>query len=47
MKAGNDKVKHGLAAGQAAAPQRADWTVDQGWAAYTAGQHAVWKTEIL
>jgi phenylalanine-4-hydroxylase len=44
MKAGNDKVKHGLAAGQAAAPQRADWTVDQGWAAYTAGQHAVWKT---
>ena len=39
-----DKVKHGLAAGPAAAPQRADWTVDQGWAAYTPAQHAVWKT---
>jgi phenylalanine-4-hydroxylase len=38
------KVKHGLAAGAAAAPQRADWTIDQGWDGYTAAQHAVWKT---
>ena len=35
--------KHGLAAA-AAAPARADWTIDQGWAAYTAQDHAVWKT---
>ena len=34
--------KHGLAAGQA--PERADWTIDQNWAAYTAQEHAVWKT---
>jgi phenylalanine-4-hydroxylase len=34
--------KHGLAAG--AAPARADWTIDQGWDAYTAQEHAVWKT---
>jgi phenylalanine-4-hydroxylase len=38
------KLKHGLAAGTAAAPERADWTVDQGWADYTSEQHAVWKT---
>jgi len=38
------KVKHGLAAGEDAAPQRADWTIDQGWAHYTPQQHAVWKT---
>lgn len=44
MKADNDKVKHGLAAGPTVTPQRADWTVDQGWAAYTAEQHAVWRT---
>jgi phenylalanine-4-hydroxylase len=37
-----DKVKHGLAGG--AAPQRADWTIDQGWSQYTADEHAVWKT---
>lgn len=37
-------MKHGLAAGSAAAPQRADWTVNQGWPDYTAAQHAVWKT---
>ena len=34
--------KHGLAAG--AAPERADWTVDQGWSQYTAQDHGVWKT---
>ncbi len=25
-------------------PQRADWTIDQGWEHYTPAQHAVWKT---
>lgn len=35
-------AKHGLAAGQA--PARADWTIDQGWANYTAEEHAVWRT---
>jgi phenylalanine-4-hydroxylase len=23
---------------------RADWTIDQGWASYTAAEHAVWQT---
>ena len=32
------------AAGEAAAPRRADWTIDQGWADYTAAHHAVWQT---
>ena len=35
---------HGLAAGDAAAPERADWTVDQGWERYSAAEHATWKT---
>ena len=34
--------KHGAAAG--ARPERADWTIDQGWDKYTAQEHAVWKT---
>jgi phenylalanine-4-hydroxylase len=34
--------KHGLAAG--AQPERADWTIDQGWERYTAEEHGVWKT---
>ena len=34
--------KHGMASG--ALPQRADWTIDQGWDNYTAEEHAVWKT---
>ncbi len=34
--------KHGVAAG--ATPERADWTIDQGWENYTAREHAVWKT---
>lgn len=38
----SEKIKHGLAGG--AAPQRADWTIDQGWSQYTAKEHAVWKT---
>lgn len=36
------KDKHGAAAG--VVPERADWTIDQGWANYTAQEHAVWKT---
>lgn len=35
-------AKHGLAAGQR--PARADWTIDQGWADYTAAEHATWRT---
>jgi len=34
-------MKHGAAAG--AQPQRADWTIDQGWANYSAQDHAVWR----
>ncbi|MDB5828439.1 MAG: phenylalanine-4-hydroxylase [Variovorax sp.] len=37
-------AKHGLAAGNAGQPQRADWTIDQGWKAYTAAEHGVWRT---
>src|SRR5215475_12893387 len=37
-------TKHGAAAGEAARPARADWTIDQGWDNYTADEHAVWKT---
>ena len=36
--------KHGLAAGDAARPVNADWTIDQGWDNYTAAQHATWRT---
>lgn len=36
--------KHGLAAAEAGQPQRADWTIDQGWENYTAAEHAVWTT---
>lgn len=39
-----EKIKHGLAAGQAQRPERADWTIDQGWEHYSAREHAVWKT---
>ncbi len=35
-------AKHGAAAG--AKPERADWTIDQGWVDYTAQEHGVWKT---
>ncbi|HPW85249.1 MAG TPA: phenylalanine 4-monooxygenase, partial [Rhodoferax sp.] len=37
-------MKHGLAAGPVQPPERADWTVEQGWKEYTPAQHAVWKT---
>ena len=36
------KELHGLAAGDT--PERADWTIDQGWERYTPAEHAVWKT---
>jgi phenylalanine-4-hydroxylase len=36
-------AKHGLAAGAELQPHRPDWTIDQGWSAYTAQEHAVWK----
>ncbi|WP_342619987.1 phenylalanine 4-monooxygenase [Rhodoferax sp. GW822-FHT02A01] len=36
--------KHGLAAGNDIAPERADWTIDQGWERYTPEEHATWKT---
>lgn len=38
------EAKHGLAAGDAFRPARADWTIDQGWDQYTAQDHATWKT---
>jgi phenylalanine-4-hydroxylase len=37
-------TKHGLAAGEAGRPERADWTIDQGWERYTPTDHGVWKT---
>lgn len=39
-----EEKKHGLAAGEAFKPERADWTIDQGWESYTAQDHATWKT---
>ena len=39
-----EATKHGLAAGDATAPARPDWTIDQGWSNYTPAEHAVWKT---
>lgn len=35
--------KHGAATRNASRPGRADWTIDQGWEAYTAKEHEVWK----
>ena len=43
MNASATADKHGLAAGNATPPS-ADWTIDQGWASYTAAEHATWKT---
>jgi phenylalanine-4-hydroxylase len=40
----NESEKHGLAAADASPPERADWTIDQGWERYTAEEHGVWKT---
>ncbi|RZI64357.1 MAG: phenylalanine 4-monooxygenase [Variovorax sp.] len=39
-----EATKHGLAAGDTVAPERPDWTIDQGWKNYTPAEHAVWKT---
>jgi phenylalanine-4-hydroxylase len=39
-----ETAKHGLAAGTLHAPERPDWTIDQGWSRYTREEHAVWKT---
>ncbi|MDD5333901.1 MAG: phenylalanine 4-monooxygenase [Rhodoferax sp.] len=39
-----ETARHGLAADHSARPERADWTMDQGWQHYTAQQHGVWKT---
>jgi phenylalanine-4-hydroxylase len=36
-------MKHGLLAGDAAPPHRADWTIDQDWERYTAAEHATWR----
>ena len=36
-------MKHGAAAA-GAQPQSPDWTIDQGWADYSAQDHAVWRT---
>lgn len=36
--------KHGAAAPDCARPERADWTIDQGWERYTAAEHRTWKT---
>lgn len=38
------KTKHGAAAQGGGQPERADWTIDQGWANYTAEEHGVWRT---
>ncbi|AZG07154.1 phenylalanine 4-monooxygenase [Pigmentiphaga sp. H8] len=43
MKQPSTAPKHGLAAGDGSRPERADWTVDQGWEHYTQEEHAVWK----
>jgi len=40
----DETTKHGLLAGDAAPPHRADWTIDQGWEGYTAAEHGVWRT---
>jgi phenylalanine-4-hydroxylase len=37
-------TKHGMLAGDAAPPHRADWTIEQNWECYTAAEHATWKT---
>lgn len=39
-----DFTKHGLLAGDAAPPHRADWTIDQNWENYTQAEHATWRT---
>ncbi|MPS27471.1 phenylalanine 4-monooxygenase [Pigmentiphaga sp.] len=43
MKQPSTAPKHGLAAGDSVRPERADWTIDQGWEHYSQEEHAVWK----
>ncbi|HRB08577.1 MAG TPA: phenylalanine 4-monooxygenase, partial [Ottowia sp.] len=43
MNTTSTEPKHGLA-DRGYRPERADWTIDQGWAHYTPQDHAVWKT---
>jgi len=38
-----DFSKHGLLAGDAAPPHRADWTIDQDWERYIPAAHATWR----
>ena len=40
----HEAEKHGLAAAGATPPDNADWTIDQGWANYSAEDHGVWQT---
>lgn len=35
---------HGLASGENAAPESADWTIPQKWTSYTEQEHATWQT---
>lgn len=44
MNASHSVALHGLAAGHAARPPSADWTIPQGWSNYNAAEHAVWQT---
>lgn len=44
MNAVKEKTLHGLAAGEPGRPERPDWTIDQGWAHYSAADHAIWRT---
>lgn len=39
-----ESARHGLAAEEMRAPERPDWTIDQGWSNYTSEEHAVWRT---
>lgn len=41
---GTHKALHGLAAADAAPPERPDWTIAQDWASYGPQDHATWKT---
>lgn len=40
----HETSRHNPPADHREAHERADWTIDQGWAAYSAEEHAVWKT---
>ncbi len=40
----SETEKHGTATSQGGLPERADWTIDQGWDQYSAEAHATWRT---